>query len=66
MPSDQRITIGEDTGSRVTITLTLPDYTTPVEVNALREAAREHEGELRGLALRIEGTAMLRRAAIQD
>ena len=63
---DQRITIGEDRGSVVTLTLTVSDYTTPVEVDALRVAIGEHQGELRGLILRIESASMLRRAALQD
>ena len=63
---DRTITIGNDTGSVMTLTLTVPDYTTPVEVNALQAAAREHEGELRGILLRIESAAMIRRSDVSD
>ena len=64
MMPDQRITIGEDTGSLVTMTLTLPGDATPTEVNMATQAAREHQGELRGMILRIESAAMVRRAAV--
>ena len=61
---DQRIMVGEDRGSVMTLTLTVSDYTTPVEVEALRVAVGEHQGELRGMILRIESAAMVRRAAV--